>query len=147
MVQNVKLNDEFYYLDRTRGIYRCKILRILETNGKFTYFDENRREHYPEELFYNKKDIINSIPQRLKYTDKPELPAGTKDFKYGDKVYFIEINPYMIHDAVLNLSQKSTCTTYEGYTYKYRGTKEGYFSQDIYKPFATLEEVKEYILK
>ena len=145
MVTNVNLLDELYYLDRTRGIYKCTIFNIIETNGYITYTDNNRINHKPEDLYYNKRDI--KIPCCVKHTDKPDLPIGTKDFKYGDKVYFIDINPYMIHTAILTLVQKESCYSYDSYTYKYEGAKDGYYSESIYQPFATLEEAKDYIIK
>lgn len=140
MITDAKLNDKFYYFDRTHGIRVCKIFKIIETNGYIVYQDFNKNIYKPEDLYYSAKDI--KIPCNVKHTDKPDLPAGTKDFKYGDKVYFIDINPYMIHTAILTLVQKESCSSYTGYTYKYEGAKEGYFSQGIYKPFATLEEAK-----
>ena len=51
----------------------------------------------------------------------------------------------MIHDAILNFVEKSQSNTYSGYCYKYRGAKKGYNSESIFSPFATLQEVKEYI--
>lgn len=144
MINSAKIGDELYYLDRTHGIYRCVIQGIIDTNGIISYRDNRNMRHYPENLFYTKKDVVEAIPTNIQYTDIPDLPAGT-DFKYGDKVYFVDINPYMIHDAILNFVEKSQSSTYSGYCYKYRGAKKGYNSESIFSPFATLQEVKEHI--
>lgn len=144
MVKSIKIGDELYYLDRTHGIYKCVIQGIIETNGVVSYRDNRNIIHYPENLFYSKKEVIELIPIRINYTDLPDLSPGT-DFKYGDKVYFIGVNPYIIYDAILDFVEKSQSSTYNGYCYKYRGKKKGHNSESIFSPFATLQEVKEYI--
>lgn len=146
MVTNVRIGDELWYFDRTRGAYSCTILRTVESNGEMGYYDEMDRYHTPEELFYSRKEAIENVRTRIKYTNKPDLPAGTTDFKPGDKVYFIDINPYMIHDAILTLVEKHRSYAYDGYCYHYKGMKEGYYSQQIAKPFATLAEAKSAII-
>lgn len=144
MVNSVKIGDELYYLDKTRGIYKCTIRGIIDTNGIISYRDNRNIIHYRENLFYSKEEVIEVIPTRIQYTDIPDLPEGT-DFKYGDKVYFVDINPYMIHDAILDFVEKSQSSSYSGYCYKYKGSKKGYNSESIFSPFATLQEVKKYI--
>ena len=145
MVTDVKIGDKLWYFDRTYGAYSCTIRRTVEINGEMKYYDEMRKQHTPEELFYSRREAVENVPTYLKYTDKPDLSAGTTDFKHGDKVYFIDINPYMIHDAILTVVEKHQSYAYDGYCYSYE-IKEGYYPQKINKPFATLEEAKSAII-